>query len=237
MAQPQSSLRPSPPSGHYLTQAGLAAAYLRVLASLWPRLESDRSDFRLRLYALVTRFAQSSASLAADDYAERRAAAGVRGPFTVPHAAPPSVRQFDSNLNWSLSSLETDPATARKNLDGSMTRLVLDAGRETVISAVEKDPHAHAWARETQPGCCYWCAMIAGRGAVYTSARAAGEGNQFHNHDKCVAVPVFGAYEPTAHARQWQADWYDLKSRLGYTPSINQWRQHYEGRPIDGLST
>lgn len=243
------NLQPPPPSSHYVTQAGLSAAFLRVLAALWPRWTSgdiDRSAFRLQLYSLVTQFANASASLAADDYAQRRAAAGIRSSFTVPHAAPPSVDQFNSALNWSLSVVEEDPAAARKNLEGSMGRLVIQPGRETTVGAVQEDRRARAWARETRGDCCSFCAMLATRGAVYKSdqtagreanARFVGEGEfKYHNHCHCVAVPVFGTYEKPAHARAWTRQWHDLRRELGYSPSLTQWRQFFEGRPVDGLS-
>lgn len=235
-------------SSHYVSQAGLSVALGALISRQWAAFSAGsitRSELRLTLYALVTRFATASATIAATDYARRRRDAGIRSPITVPRAAPPTIQQFDANLNWALAPLQDAPQTAKQNLEGAMTRLSLQAGRETTVQAVQADPQARAWARETRDGCCSFCAMLATRGAIYKSDQTAGrnanerfvgEGEfKYHNHCHCIAVPVFGTYEKTAHARQWTADWNDLKRQLGYTPSLNQWRQQFEGRAIKGL--
>ena len=82
--------------------------------------------------------------------------------------------------------------------------------------------------------------MLATRGAVYKSDSTAGrtanekfvgEGEfKYHNHCRCIAVPVFGVYEKTAEARAWTRQWHDLRRELGYSPSLLQWRQEFEGR-------
>lgn len=244
-----------PVSDHYLTQAGLALALQRAIPRLWPQVDyrnlgGTLPGFRDDLRVLVANLARSSASLAARDYSRARREAGIRSTFSVRPAAPPAQEQVDKALGWATrnlydqSLLAPDVAPeavqealddAVRNVEGVATRLVLNTGRDTTIAAVQADSKATSWARETRPGCCYWCAMLASRGAVYTSARSAGQDHEFHDHDKCVVVPSFGAFEMTAQARQWKADWYDLGRQLGHTPSLNQWRQHFEGRQIDGL--
>lgn len=227
------------PSSHYVSQAGLAVSFAAIIRRRWTNLT------RVDIYALLVQFARSSGTLAAEDYAFRRAAAGIRSRFTVPLADPPSPEQFASTLNWVFDG--TDVYTAEQRAEGALTRLALQAGRETTVGAVKVDPRARAWAREARANCCSFCAMLAGRGAVYKSGQTAGraandkfvgegEGEfKYHNHCHCIAVPVFGVYEPTAHARQWHADWYTLKRALGYSPSLNQWRQFHEDRAIAGL--
>jgi len=214
---------PSPPSSAYLTQAGLAASFVRVIRDNWPNLP------RAELYGLLQQYARGSASLAARDYLRRRTDAGILSSFRPALASAPSPQHFAKTLDWVYADSQTDLAGAEKRMEGAMTRLALNTGRFTTIAAVEKDRRARLWARETRPGCCYFCAMLAGRGAVYTSAHSAGEDNEFHNHCHCVVVPVFGEYEPTAHARQWAAEWAALKDQHGAV-SLNLWRQHFEGR-------
>lgn len=242
--------RPSPTqpvSDHYLSQTGLTVALGNVLASLWPSLDFRDLDgslpaYKARFAALVRQFALSSAALAARDYQRERVAAGIRSSFTTPAPNLPPLEQIDKKVNWAVADLWGDDVftdrkvaeSAQHNLEGGAVKLVLDTGRDLTIQAVQEDRQARAWARETQPGCCYWCAALAGRGAVYKSARSAGEGNDFHNHDKCVVVPVFGEYEPTAHARQWAADWQRLKDLNGGHLSMTEWRQFFEERlPTD----
>ena len=80
---------------------------------------------------------------------------------------------------------------------------------------------------------------MATRGAVYKSAGTAGQDAnsrftgdgeaKFHNNCHCTISPVFGAFEPSAHVRQWQADWQRLKDEHGAV-SMLLWRQFMEGR-------
>lgn len=240
--------RPPPPvSEHYLTQAGLAVALIRLLGTLWPSvdarsLKATLPGFQHDAEALIHRFSLASATLAAREYERRRITAGIRSRFTVPVASPPSVEQMDKSLSWATHNLwngdllTAPPGDVQAALDTALTqtegaaqKLVLDTGRATTVAAVEQDRQARAWAREARPNCCYFCAMLAGRGAVYSSAHAAGQDHAYHDHCRCLVVPVFGKYEPSAHARQWAADWQRLKDEQG-SVSLLAWRRHFEGR-------
>lgn len=229
-------------------------ALTRVLTGVWPSLDVSALDsslptFTRQVEALVNRFSLASATLAARDYLARRAAAGIRGTFTVPVAQPPSVEQVDKSVSWATKGLWDarlrDPATppaevrtleeaAHKALDGAAQRLVLDTGRQTTLDAVQADRQARAWAREARSNCCAFCAMLASRGAVYTSAHAAGENNSYHDNCHCQVVPVFGEYEMTAQARQWAADWKRVSAQVPPGSSLNDvriaWRRFIEGR-------
>lgn len=232
-----------PVSNHYLTQAGLAVALAAAIDRMWSDLTpGDLASLvllRRRVEVLVNQFSLSSATIAARAYTREREAAGIRSPFTVPLAEAPDAEQVAKSLSWSTRNLQTLPAaadleqvveSAKKDMEGAATRLVLNRGRETTVDAVESDRHARAWARETRPGCCYWCAAMSSRGAVYTSAHAAGDNNTYHDHCRCAVVPEFGKYEPTAHARQWANEWDSLKEANGGHLSMEEWRRHFEGR-------
>jgi hypothetical protein len=73
-------------------------------------------------------------------------------------------------------------------LKGSVTRLVLAGGRDTVTGITPQDPVAKGWERVIEPGACSFCAMLAGRGAVYKESTA---DFRAHDHCKCVARAVF----------------------------------------------
>lgn len=203
-------------------------AFGRLIRSHWPNTSREQ------MYALLTRFSQASSALAAQDYTARRAESGVRSQFTVPHAAAPSVDHFARTLNW----VYDDPAASEDRMVAVMTRLAAQAGRETVVVAVKTDPQARAWARETRGDCCYFCALMAARGAVYASKSAAGaDANarftgdgafKFHNNCHCIAVPVFGVYEKPADARGWNRQYNDLRRELGRSPSLLEWRQRFD---------
>lgn len=117
-------------------------------------------------------------------------------------------------------------AAARTNLTGAVEKLVLDVGRDTIINSVAADPKAKAWARVPEPGCCYFCAMLATRGAVYNE-----ESVQFktHDHCRCQPEPVFNAYEPTAQIREWQALWAETTRGVhGMKNMQKAWRKAFE---------
>lgn len=229
--------QPLPLSSHYVTQAGLSAAFARVLRA---RPDLDR----VHLYALVVQFAQASSTLAAQDYAQRRAGAGVKGHFDVPHAPPPSAEQFSKTLDYVYAEPSVQ-GSVEDRMVAAFTRLALQGGRVTVVDAVQSDSKARAWARETRGDCCYFCALMAARGAVYKSEGAAGKDAndkftgagefKFHNNCHCVAVPVFGVYEKPAHARGWNRQYHDLKRDLGRAPSLLEWRNAFDSATTNVL--
>lgn len=251
--------QPSPPvSSHYLSQTGLAIALTQALRALWPSLNvrdlpGTLPQFKVATTALTHRFSLASGSLASREFTRKRLEAGIRSNFTVPVATPPTPEQVDKAVSWATKDLwngdllaapPADPQvvealdTAQTNVEGAVEKLVLDTGRQTMTDAVQVDRQAHIFARETKPGCCYFCALMASRGATYLSAGSAGrDANEkfigdglakFHNHCRCTIVPVFGKYEPTAHARQWDADYQALKDQLGRAPSLLDWRRHFD---------
>lgn len=77
----------------------------------------------------------------------------------------------------------------------AVARHVEMAGREAMIRSVELDRRALAWARVlTGRDNCAFCAMLASRGAVYTSERAAlyrRDGRRYHDGCDCLVVPIF----------------------------------------------
>lgn len=198
--------------------------------------------------ALVGQYAEVSATLAADFYDGEREAAEVPGVFTVPLADPPPDEQVDASMRWATKDVwdrDPDVATAvqlepldvrldqaQRKAEGAVERLVLNAGRETVLQAVARDPQAVAWARGAALGCCSFCALMASRGATYHTAGTAGreanarfEGDtgeaKFHNWCRCVIIPVYRGqrFELSPHAAEWD--------RL--------YQEHAQGHPGDQL--
>ncbi len=226
-----------PPATEYQRQQSALADGLGVqLGAAWALLDvaalaRTLPAFAAAVAALVHRYGSASAGVAADFYGAARAAAGVKGSFTVPLADPAGLEQVSQSVGWAtkgLWSAQPEVEAAKTLVKGAAERLVLDAGRNTVVQAVQRDRQARGWARVTQPGCCYFCAMLASRGAVYRSERTADF--QAHDHDRCVAEPVFGVYEMTAAARGFQALWRDSTRGHSGDAAIKAFRQAYEGR-------
>jgi hypothetical protein len=86
---------------------------------------------------------------------------------------------------------------------GTAATSILAGGREVVAGAVHGDDQAVAWMRVTSGKACEFCAMLASRGPVFTTATAAGEA--FHDHCACSVEPVYSA-EAAEDRSTWPGD-------------------------------
>ena|GEM_PF-1477674 len=232
-----------------------------LLRQAWPLLDlhdlkGTMPAFTAAVRAIVQRYGQASAAGALSYYKTERAAAKVPGRPSLKLAPSPADSVIESAVSWATTDLygpvttETTDA-AMKQLDESVSQLVLDQGRDTIIGAVQQDKYARAWVRVTSPGACSFCQMLALRGAVYRDARAAGKGSKgksgtafagggldfkVHDNCRCHAEPVFTAYEPSAHMREMQALWKDSTKGRSGNDARNAFRQAVEGRPVTGTT-
>jgi hypothetical protein len=218
-------------------QRGLTRLLLRDLLALRRLINQNRLQATVppwidAVTEVVTRYSETSATLAADFYDGERDAAGVPGSFTVPLAEPPPDEQVDSSLRWATKDLwprdEADATAAQREpfdvrmqaamekADAATQKLVADAGRETLRQAVKTDPQAVAYARAAALGACSFCKLMASRGSVYRTAESAGrDANdlfsgdasvvKFHNNCHCGIIPVFRGqqFELSPHAAEW----------------------------------
>lgn len=126
-------------------------------------------------------------------------------------------------------SVETARKNAAAQLSGAASKLVLDAGRDTIQQAVRDDAEAIGWARVTDAKPCSFCAMLASRGPVYKSRQSAGF--QAHNHCACVPAPVFSEDEAwLGHASDLYEQWQQVTAGKSGTDAMIAWRRHWEGR-------
>lgn len=220
---------------HRLAQIGLTVAAAKAIEKAFASLDVHRlratlPDFTAAIAAIVRHYAPGSSVLAVRHYTEQRLAAGVPGTFRPKAADQVPLNQIASNVRWATQPLwgpEPDVEAAQTNMEGAVGRLLQDVGRNTTIDNVASDRLAVAWAREAQPDACWFCAMLATRGAVYKSAETAGQVkasnalsvlgmpagdakgfvNRYHDHCHCQVVPVFNVFEKQAHVRDWTALW------------------------------
>lgn len=233
---------PAPAVEHQDEQAGLVVLFLRELMRLWPlldlqRLASTKPTWTAAAAGLASRYGAASASLAADYYDAERVAAGVGGRFAVSPAEPAGLDQVTASLDWATKGLwSTDPdADAARRLVGSVgQKLILDPSRATLLDAIAQDGQARGWARVARPGACWFCRMLATRGAVYKTEATAlfrADGRRYHDDCHCNVEPLFGlAHEPPAHVRQWQAMWRDATAGKSGRAARIAFRQAVEGR-------
>ena len=142
---------------------------------------------------LVTVYGDSAALLGADFYDELRAVPASAARFTATLALPPNIEQAQAGARWALGPLfqsVPDPIQVLANLGGVAQRLVLQAGRDTISGAAFRDPVRTGYARVPVGVTCRWCIMLASRGAIYSDAAAAGDGNRYHGDCDCVPTPI-----------------------------------------------
>lgn len=162
----------------------------------------------------------------------QRAAAGITAPFRPVIPDPPPVEQVAASVRWAVQPFYEGTPDLRvftTKVSGAAEKLVLDVGRDTILHNVQRDKQAKGWARVPEPGACYFCALLATRGAVYRSEGSADF--QSHDHCRCHAEPVFTAYEPSAQVRDWQVQYAQATAGVHGMKNLQRaWRAAYEGR-------
>lgn len=188
------------------------------------------------LIALIRQHSQASRGLALTYYEQMRRLEGITTPFKPTRIELPPAEQVEKTTKWATDALWSTTGgtlpdgdtiqTAMTVLAAATEQIVLDTGRDQLIANVEQDREAIGFAREAKPDACWWCSMLATRGMVYATAYAAGRRdpnageapiglddqgkewvNRYHRNCRCQVVPVFVAYEPPAHVREWQDLW------------------------------
>jgi hypothetical protein len=200
-------------------QAGLTILLERDLQSVLPTLQPTDLKKSLpqlirSMFPIINRFSRANNALTVNHYNQLRREAGIKSNFVISPASPPNLDQVTAEVKWATRSiwgtaeddLELDPIYSE--LTAISEAMVLNTGRDTVTGAVAQDKKARGWVREVKPGACSFCLMLATRtqGPLYTSEDKAlfkGEStDKYHSLCRCLAVPVFGTFEPTAHMRE-----------------------------------
>jgi hypothetical protein len=207
---------------HRRQQLALRKVTLAEMERLWPALDWENLDSTYPALAgaaagMVAKYRRTSAGLAAAYLRAYRVASGLDGDVKI--FVPPAlnVKQLDASLHaTSVAHIKAAAArgvaadvamsNALTQAAGSMARLVLDSGRETVVQTVRSDPRALGWQRVLGGGGCDFCRMLAGRGAVYGEDSAG-----FDAHDRCGCTSE--AVYTEAQANKPTSDWVPPKSR------------------------
>lgn len=174
---------------------------------------------------LVVPYEAAAAELTAQYYGEQPTS--TRG-FNAVAADGAPAEQLAASARWAV--LQNAPIPA---LQGTSTRTVMNASRDTVLLNVERERGAK-WARHASANACGFCRMLATRGAAYASARSAGSvsgrggrqrgtrplGQKYHDHCHCIAVPVRPGddYSPPEYVQQWERDYRAATRAAGSSP-------------------
>ncbi len=231
--------------GQRASQTALTDSTTRFVERLWRDLfdPKDIAGSWRKLEPLLVGVIQQrqpvSAALAGDFLTAFRASLKVGGRY-VPTLAPlPTADDvvpwlqasgrstafdvFDSGRIEQVSDLALDSVT------GSVTRMVLDGGRDTVIANTDRDPKCIGYERAASASCCAFCAMLTGR--IYRTAETAGEGRDWHRKCSCTAVPVYSLDQtPPPHTGIYGELWSESTRGLSGNDARNAFRRAIEGR-------
>lgn len=155
------------------------------LDRLWQSVRGDPRALQSILPELVQTYGSAAASLSADWYDDIRADSGVRPGFS---AVVPEPRELGTSqlIGWARAEA-TSAESFQTLIEGGMQRRIQNFSRDVVTESSVRDPGARGWMR-IGSGNCDFCAMLIGRGAVYTKATA---DFASHDHCRCDAAPAF----------------------------------------------
>ena len=153
-------------------------------------------------YALVTKYGEGSAALAAQMYDELAALQNVR----VPPAEPAPTAQYGEVAKMVQATRESPPQMQR-----GVSRLVKRAGADTTLKNAQRDGAEFAWVPHGDS--CAFCLTLASRGWQRASQAAIRGGHAEHIHANCdceYAVRFDGrtsvaGYDPEAYLAQYNA--------------------------------
>jgi len=190
---------------HRVQQARVGAQMVLQMQQIWPLLDPTNLDGSFDRW-----FGTARPLIAANQAESSRIAANYLRVFKQVEmaggsAAPISLAERLAAEQAATSLLVTGPVriknamsvgvplaqaaeTAMATSSASAMRLALDGGRTTLMRSIAKDKQAVRWSRVTSAKPCSFCAMLAGRGAVYKSDTVQFEA---HDHCMCSAEPAY----------------------------------------------
>ena len=137
------------------------------------------------------------------------------------------------------AQLEEVMSSSGDHAGAAGARHVGNGAREQIQDSAKADRRAIGWIRVTSGEPCYFCAMLASRGPVYSvdsfdDSDALFDGAGHHKvHDNCGCsmrqVYTRKADEYPQLNVDLELGWRDLTDKLGHSPSLEEWRNNYEG--------
>ncbi|MEO3856227.1 hypothetical protein [Acrocarpospora sp. B8E8] len=228
-----------------LEQARISADATREALALWLAIyrPDESSSWRMLLdllWSLVLRSRKRSAQSAVAYYSRSRQRAGYPQRFLPAEAPDPPVELVEATARITgartygralTTGQQPDQAkqAAGVLLAGNMARIGLDAGRETILNAVQDDEDAIGWARVSDADPCAFCSMLVSRGPVFESRETASF--QSHSHCACVAVPVFSRDEVwLEHGKDLYEQWKKATAGHSGKDALREWRRYWRSR-------
>lgn len=219
----------------------LVTLALRDLREFWRSLglEDPRqiaSAVRAFLPELTGAYALATSTLAADWYEDLRAETALTSAFTAAALEAPSPDEVQNELGYVLAPLfsggvaaDVAPGETFQHLTALVEDVVTTADRQTVRANMAVDRGRPRYARHASANACAFCALLATRGAEYTSEESAARvvlsssrnrrslGERYHDNCRCIAVPVWESktYEEAPYVANWREAYYDATAQVG----------------------
>jgi hypothetical protein len=168
--------------------------------------------------------------------------ARARGPITeedVDLGEPLIARQRELLAAGRQAEIREALSKAGNSAVGAAVRHAGNGGREQIRETVKVDVRATGYARITAAAPCYFCAMLASRGAIYkedsfaaSDARFEGPGNaKVHDSCQCGMRPVYTKNESEwPEFNQAMHSLWESGDMEGDMDTLLAWRRLYEGR-------
>lgn len=184
---------------HRELQLRLRARAIRDYARIWPLWQGDAGSFEDLIAAavpLVTAHHGASATLSTSYYAAIRMLERPGGPARAMQPAELDVTRlrvalYTTGRNMTARAIAAGHApeaammTALVRTTGTLSRYVLNGGRDTLVEAVRADPRAAGYERVLSANACDFCRSLAGH--VRTDDFSA------HDHCACLGRPSWTA--------------------------------------------
>lgn len=219
-----------------------------AVAGIWSL--SDTASFDRMVSAaipLVQARHGTSAAVAAGYFEAFRAAEQVDGAARAVPAAPLDRDRIAAGLYstgqvqarrsvMAGMTFEQVRSTAVTSMTGSVTRLVLDGGRDTLLSSAVDDRQIISWMRVTSGDPCPFCAMLASRGPAYTSRESATAvtgrggrprgrrqiGESYHDNCVCTIEPYYEGSSMPESSRRWRDLWNESQREAEASGELNR---------------
>lgn len=183
------------------------------------RPESAR-DALLEAYPAVVLGHGDLASTVAAEWYEDQRLQQRGGRYTAVTASPPREEKLTGAVRFAAAGLFAEDALSTlRTLEGSLTRSLGDAQRDTINENVRRDRDAAGWHRIAHADGCDFCVMLSQRGAIYRRATA-----DFASHDncRCKAAPSWDRSAPEVSVRAYEAsDRMESVRRRANDPSLS----------------
>jgi hypothetical protein len=239
---------------HDQKQEQIAAVLAGAMVKLWPIISKDPSDRNVQRW-----LAQVLSAIRAQRFKSASLAQSYFGAYRLLELGSGAERFFPSiagaiNEEQVITSMMvTGPVKLRKDLDkaianvedmqniqtlnqGAAIRHTLNGARDTIDNGLQNDKLVRGFVRITDSDPCFFCAMLASRGPVYSDdsfeesdPRFQGPGNhKVHDSCACMVRAVYKGGEPfPGRAKEFDALWKEA-SRVNRGDTLGEFRRMYE---------